>query len=209
MIYISVFQPGSKWTSRRELQILRGSQSCGGELGWMEFSWVWVAFWEWIGAKWIGAKCLNYKVEKSFSKTDIPAITLIVYSCISVKYRKYKTDTDDYSGVCLSMDGKGMNCTILCSERCVANSWRTPPHTESSHSMVHHGCIIFLSVQAPIHSRSCHISVMIYPWLTHSASCTDLINHLYHITLYITVTCYTSTTLLHVTPQPDCYMLQL
>ena len=44
--------------------------------------------------------------ENTFSKTDIPAITLIVYSCISVKYRKYKAGIDDYSDFCLSMDGK-------------------------------------------------------------------------------------------------------
>ena len=45
--------------------------------------------------------------ENTFSKTDIPAITLIVYSCIPVKYRKYKAGIDDYSGVCLTMDGNG------------------------------------------------------------------------------------------------------
>ena len=59
----------------------------------------WVSLWECIGAEDICTKCLCHKCENTFSKTDIPAITLIVYSCISVKHRKYKADFDDYSGV--------------------------------------------------------------------------------------------------------------
>ena len=42
---------------------------------------------------------INGKRENTFSKTNIPAKTLIVYSCISVKYRKYKAGIDDYSFV--------------------------------------------------------------------------------------------------------------
>ena len=52
-----------------------------------------------IWGKGICANILCYKCENIFSKTDIPAITLIVYSCISVKYRKYKAGIDDYSFV--------------------------------------------------------------------------------------------------------------
>ena len=39
---------------------------------------------------------INGKRENTFSKTNIPAKTLIVYSCISVKYRNYKAGIDDY-----------------------------------------------------------------------------------------------------------------
>ena len=67
-----------------------------------KFSVVRVSLWGWIGAKCIGAKYLYYECENTFAKTDIPAITLIVYSCISVTYEKYNyiswiADIDDYS----------------------------------------------------------------------------------------------------------------
>ena len=49
------------------------------------------------GPKGICAKCLCYKWEYLLQNGHILAITLIVYNCISVKYRKYKADIDDYS----------------------------------------------------------------------------------------------------------------
>ena len=48
-----------------------------------------------------------YKCENIFSKTDILAKTLIEYDFTSVNYRKHKADIDDYSGVCISLEGKG------------------------------------------------------------------------------------------------------
>ena len=59
-----------------------------------------------VGDKEMSEKCPCYKCE-TFYKTDIPTIPLIVYSCIWVKYRKYKAGINDYSGVCLSMNWKG------------------------------------------------------------------------------------------------------
>ena len=43
--------------------------------------------------------------ENTISNTDIFAITLILYSCISVKYGKYKAGIANCSCVCLSMNG--------------------------------------------------------------------------------------------------------
>ena len=51
--------------------------------------------------------------ENTFFKTDIPAMTLIVYSCISVKHREYESGIDEYLGVRLSMEG-GANYSPSC-----------------------------------------------------------------------------------------------
>ena len=81
----------------------------------MELSGVRVSLWGELGPKELVQNV--YVISKnSLSKTDIPAKTLIVYSCISVKYENYNAGTDDYLGVRLSVNGEVVNCSPLCSE---------------------------------------------------------------------------------------------